>query len=124
MLQSFRSSDKKGSAGIEYESEWYTRIMTALHESTDLVALLTPHSIGRPSILFEAGVAMGRRDSVVFGVALGVPLKDSLTGPFSQFQNCGDDEDELTKLVMQLIKRVPNADPAARTQVETRPSSG
>jgi hypothetical protein len=29
VLKSFRSSDKKGSAGIEYGSEWYTRIMTA-----------------------------------------------------------------------------------------------
>jgi hypothetical protein len=121
VLKSFRSSDKKGGAGIEYGSEWYTRIMTALHDSTDVVALLTPHSVGRPWILFEAGVAKGRRNSVVFGVALGVPLKDALTGPFSQFQNCGDDEDELTKLVMQLIKRVPNADPdegAIRRQVK------
>jgi hypothetical protein len=97
--------------------------MTALQESTDVVALLTTHSIGRPWILFEAGVAKGNRgrDSVVFGVALGVPLEKSLTGPFSQFQNCGDDEDELTKLVMQLIKRVPNADPdeaAIRRQVQ------
>jgi len=41
-------------------------------------------------------------------------------GPFAQFQNSGDDEDSLTKLVLQLIRRNPDADPreeAVRRQV-------
>lgn len=120
VLKSFRSSDKKGTAGIDYGSEWYKAIMDALGRATDVVALLTQHSIGRPWILFEAGVAKGKLDAVVFGVALGIPLEKAISGPFSQFQNCGDSEDELTKLVMQLIRRVPNADPreeAIRRQV-------
>jgi hypothetical protein len=36
--------------------------------------------------------------------------KDS-TGPFAQFQNCADDEDSLTKLALQLIRRNPDASP-------------
>lgn len=40
-LKSFRSSDKKGSAGIEFGAEWYSAIMSQLSEATDVVALLT-----------------------------------------------------------------------------------
>jgi hypothetical protein len=121
-LKSFRSSDKKGNTGIEYGSEWYSAIMVALKQSTDVVALLTKHSLDRPWILFEAGVAKGRNDTVAFGVTLGIPLTQATTsGPFGQFQNCGDDEESLTGLVMQLIRRIPDATPreeAIRRQVQ------
>lgn len=120
-LKSFRSSDKKGTAGIEFGSEWYGTIMSQLGNATDVVALLTPHSLDRPWILYEAGVAKGKLDTVVFGIALGVGLDKVSTGPFGQFQNCGDDEDSLTKLVMQLLGRNPDASPreeAVRMQVQ------
>jgi len=105
-LKSFRSSDKKGNTGIEFGAEWYTSIMSQLGDATDVVALLTARSIDRPWILYEAGVARGKLDTTVLGLALGVPLDKISTGPFGQFQNCGDDEDSLTKLVMQLPARV------------------
>lgn len=113
ILKSFRSSDRRGTAGIDYGKEWYNAVMEALGRATDVVALLTQHSIGRPWILFEAGVAKGIRgsDSVVFGVTLGVPLEKAISGPFSVFQNSDDSEDRLTAVVMQLIRRVPNAEP-------------
>ncbi|MBS1912225.1 MAG: toll/interleukin-1 receptor domain-containing protein [Bacteroidetes bacterium] len=120
VLRSFRSSDRKGTAGIEFGAEWYSAIMDKLKDATDVVALLTSNSIGRPWILYEAGVAKGRLDSIVFGVAIGVPLEKASVGPFAQFQNCGDDEDSLTKLVLQLIRRNPDANPreeAVRRQV-------
>jgi hypothetical protein len=120
-LKSFRSSDRKGTAGIEFGSEWYKAIMDRLSDATDVVALLTQHSLNRPWILYEAGVAKGKLDTIAFGVALGIPLEKASTGPFAQFQNCGDDEDSLTKLVLQLIKRNPDADPreaAVRRQVQ------
>ena len=119
-LKSFRSSDKRTSTGIEFGAEWYAAIMTQLGDATDVVALLTPLSLNRPWILYEAGVAKGRLGTTVFGVALGVPLQQVSTGPFGQFQNCGDDEDSLTKLVLQLLSRNPDAAPreeAIRTQV-------
>ncbi len=121
VLKSFRSSDRKGTEGIEFGAEWYPSVMAALNESTDVVALLTQHSINRPWILYEAGVAKGKLDTTVFGVALGVPLDLARTGPFAQFQNCSDDEDSLTKLVLQLIRRNPDAAPreeAVRRQVQ------
>jgi hypothetical protein len=94
--------------------------MSQLSDATDVVALLTHHSTDRPWILYEAGVAKGKLDTNVLGIALGVPLGRVSTGPFGQFQNCGDDEDSLTKLVIQLLQRNPDASPreeAVRIQV-------
>jgi hypothetical protein len=120
MLKSFRSSDRKGTAGIEFGQEWYKAIMTSLAKATDVVALLTHHSLNRPWILYESGVAKGKLDTTVLGVAIGIPLDQTQAGPFAQFQNCGDDEDSVTKLVLQLIRRNQNATPrdeAVRLQV-------
>lgn len=120
IVKSFRSSDRKGTAGIEFGSEWYQSIMTKLDEATDVVALLTARSLDRPWILYEAGVAQGKLGTRVIGVALGIPLTKVTKGPFAQFENCGDDEDSLTKLILQLIRRHPEAEPreeAVRLQV-------
>ncbi len=51
----------------------------------------------------------------ILGVALGIPLKNASSGPFAQFQNCGDDEESLTKLVFQLVDRIPNSEPDEET---------
>jgi hypothetical protein len=86
-----------------------------------VVALLTPNSVGRPWILFEAGFAIGRLDSKVFGIAIGLPLPQAVTGPFAQFQNCEATEESLTTVVIKLIQRNPNARPreqAVRKQVQ------
>lgn len=119
-LKSFRSSDRKGGAGIEFGAEWYTEIMGKISDATDVVALLTANSIDRPWILYESGVAKGKLDKPVFGVVVGVAFDQATKGPFAQFQNSGDDEDSLTKLVLQLIKRNSDAEPreeAVRRQV-------
>jgi len=121
VLQSFRSSDRKGTSGIEFGAEWYSAIMSKLSDATDVVALLTPHSLERPWILYEAGVAKGKLDTTVLGLAISIPLEKTNNGPFAQFQNCADDEDSLTKLVLQLIRRNPQASPreeAVRRQVQ------
>lgn len=123
ILKSFRSSDRKGTAGIEYGQEWYRAIMQKLDDATDVVALLTTHSVNRPWILYEAGVAKGKlaASDRVFGIALGVSLDEAATGPFAQFQNSPDEEDAITGLVLQLIRRHPQAAPreeAVRLQVQ------
>jgi hypothetical protein len=111
VLKSFRSSDKKGKQGIDYGVEWYPEVISRLEQSSDVVCLLTQNSVNRPWILYEAGIAKGKRETPVYGVALGIPLSDAGSGPFAQFQNCGDDDDSLTSLVVQLLRRVPNAEP-------------
>ncbi len=120
VLKSFRSSDKKGPQGIEYGFEWYPEIMKKLDEATDVVCLLTQNSINRPWILYEAGVAKGKLNTPLLGISLGVPLGQVNIGPFAQFQNCADDEDSLSKLVVQLVNRIPNSEPdidVIKTQV-------
>jgi len=111
MLKSFRSSDKKGTEGIEFGEEWYRSLMKKLESASDVVCLLTERSFERPWILYEAGVAKGKLNKPVLGVALGIPLSKVNTGPFYQFQNSDDTEESLTKLIMQLAGRVPPCDP-------------
>jgi hypothetical protein len=121
ILRSFRSSDKRGTSGIEFGAEWYNTIMSKIGDATDVVALLTQHSVDRPWILYEAGVAKGKLNTTVFGLAIGISLEKASSGPFAQFQNSGDDEDSLTKLVLQLIQKNPEASPreeAVRRQVK------
>ena len=115
VLKSFRTSDKKGTQGIEYGIEWYPEIIKNIQGASDVVCLLTERSVNRPWILFEAGMAKGKLDTPILGVALGIQLKDASTGPFAQFQNCSDDEDSLTKLVIQLVARIPNSEPDKET---------
>lgn len=108
MIKTFSSSDKKGNNGIDFGDEWYKRLMAKLATTSDVVCLFTERSIDRPWILFEAGVAKAKVTTPVVGVALGVPLSRVSTGPFYQFQNMDDSEGDLTKLVHQLARRVPN----------------
>ena len=108
MIKTFRSSDKKGNEGIDFGDEWYKRLMTKLQSTSDVVCLFTERSLERPWILFEAGVAKGKLNTPVVGVALGVPLSRVSAGPFYQFQNMDDSEADLTKLVHQLARRVPS----------------
>lgn len=120
ILKSFRSSDKKENSGIEFGAEWYRAVMSRLDNATDVVALLTRQSTDRPWILYEAGVAKGKLNTNVLGIALGIPLATVSSGPFGQFQNCDGDENSLTTLVIQLLKRIPDASPreeAVRMQV-------
>jgi len=122
VLKSFRSSDRRGSQGIAYGTEWYPELMKNLSAASDVVCLLTQRSIERPWILYEAGVAKGKLNTPVYGIALGIPLARAATGPFAQFQNSDDTEDSLTKLVIQLVGRIPNSEPdrdAVLMQVRT-----
>jgi hypothetical protein len=66
VLKSFRSSDRKGSQGIEYGTEWYLELMKKLSTASDVVCLLTQRSVERPWILYEAGVAKGKLGTPVF----------------------------------------------------------
>lgn len=120
VIQTFRSSDQSGQTGIEYGENWYAKIGSSLGKASDVVALLTPNSTGRPWILFEAGWAVGRLNTKVFGISLGLPLAKAISGPFAQFQNCEANEESLTGVVLQLIRRNLEARPreqAVRRQV-------
>jgi hypothetical protein len=99
-IECFHSSDMGAGGGIGYGDEWFKALMAKLAQATDVVCLLTPRSVERPWILFEAGVARGKRATPVHGVTLG--LKQAVSGPFAQYQLCDGSEDALMKLVRQL----------------------
>lgn len=116
MLKTFRSSDKKGTEGIEFGDEWFQRVMNRLGDASVVIALLTPRSLNRPWILYETGVAKGKTETKAIGLALGVSATKAYTGPFSQFQNCGDDKESLIKLVKQLLEQhLPEASPSEKS---------
>lgn len=48
MLKSFRSSDRRGTEGIEFGDEWYKRLMSKLDKASDVVCLMTERSLDRP----------------------------------------------------------------------------
>lgn len=110
-LKSFRSSDKKGTQGIEYGLDWYPAIMDKIDEASDVVCLLTQRSVERPWILYEAGVAKGKLGKKVIGIAMGIQHSIAFTGPFAQFQNNDGSVESITKLVVDLVCNVPGLDP-------------
>jgi len=126
MIKTFRSSDKQAGEGIDFGEEWYKRLMERLQSTSDVVCLFTERSLDRPWLLFEAGVAKGKLNTPVVGIALGVPLNRVTTGPFYQFQNLDGSEADLTKLVQQLARRIPGLELDAdvvRVQVQAFKSS-
>jgi hypothetical protein len=108
MIKTFRSSDKKPGEEIDFGEEWYKRLMERLQSTSDVICLFTERSLDRPWLLFEAGVAKGKLNTPVVGIALGVRLDRVTTGPFYQFQNMDDSEQDLIKLVHQLARRIPS----------------
>ena len=72
MIKTFRSSDKKGTDGIDFGEEWYKRLMLQLQSTSDVVCLFTERSLDRPWILFEAGVAKGKVNTPVVSAAKAV----------------------------------------------------
>lgn len=110
-LKSFRSSDKKGTQGIEYGLDWYPAIMDKIDEASEVVCLLTQRSVQRPWILYEAGVAKGKLGKKVIGVAMGIQHSVAFTGPFAQFQNNDGSVEAITKLVVDLVCKVPGLNP-------------
>lgn len=108
MIKTFRSSDKKGTEGIDFGDEWYKRLMLKLQSTSGVVCLFTERSLDRPWILYEAGVAKGKLNTPVLGLALGVSLSRVGKGPFYQFQNSDDSAEDLTKLVHQLARGIPS----------------
>ena len=111
-LKTFIASDTHNIRDIGYGDEWYPTIIEKLSKATDVVCLLTARSLKRPWILFEAGVAKGNQSTNIVGIALGIPLKKTTKGPFSQIKNCSDDHESLTNLVIQLlVERIPMSDP-------------
>lgn len=106
----FFSSSKKGQ-GIPFGDKFHDQVINKVKAASEVVCLLTPRSLYRPWIFYEAGIAAGKLRSRVLGVVLGVPFERINTTPFREFQTCAYDEDSLTTLVIQLMKHTREAEP-------------
>lgn len=107
LIPTFSSSARDPAAGIPYGDDWFGWIEARIRESGNVVALITPASIGRPWILFEAGFGRAIEGVRVFGLRLGTTGEDAYVGPFKAFQNSGSDPDDLVKLCRQLFDGTP-----------------
>lgn len=104
-VATFSSSDNSGVGGMRYGEEWFSWIKEKVDAADHVVALLTQNSVGRPWILFEAGLGKANPSTSVFGVALGIGVAEASVGPFGVFQNSESDKPAVVKLCKQLIAR-------------------
>ena len=84
-IRVFYSTEERAAGGILYGEEWHSRIMGELREAAAVVSLITPRSLKRPWIVYEAGVALGRNVPVQ-SLAIGVSTEEAATGPFQFYQ--------------------------------------
>lgn len=105
MVQTYSSSSTSSDAGIKYGDEWFQWIRDRVETADHVVALLTPRSVGKPWILFEAGLGKAQTATTMFGVAVGMSVADASVGPFGVFQNSSADKKSLVKLCEQLATR-------------------
>src|SRR5229473_2015910 len=73
-LRSFFSSAANASSGIEYGEEWFQKIKQQLSSASHIICIVTPQSLGRPWIYFEAGFARGKHGENVPVIALLIDL--------------------------------------------------
>lgn len=108
LIPTYASSSTDGTVGVPYGDDWFNWIQDKIRASGNVVALITPESVGRPWILFEAGFGKAIEGTKVFGLRLGISGEDAYDGPFKGLQNSGSDAQELKKLCRQLLDGVCN----------------
>ncbi len=112
-VPTYASSSTSPLEGIQYGDEWFQWIRSKVESADHVVAILTPRSVGKPWILFEAGLGKASTNSTMFGLAVGMSVADASVGPFGVFQNSSAEKLSLIKLCDQLT---------ASTPVEPRPA--
>lgn len=100
----YASTSKEDGIGIPYGEDWFTWIQNRMREASNVVALITSTSVGRPWILFEAGFGKASEGTNVFGLRIGLSAEEAYVGPFKAFQNSGSEPEDLQKLCKQLIE--------------------
>lgn len=93
-------------SGIQYGQPWLDWIKRHVDGARLVVVILTAHSVLRPWLLFEAGLARADEDKKIVALAIGVDGQKAFTGPFSAFQNLSATKLEIEKLIKELQKEV------------------
>ena len=102
LLQAFYAS-----SGVEYGEDWFQKITLQLSAATDVVCILTPGSMDRPWIYFEAGFARGKSegDTPLAALLVGVDAAQAKAGPFSHFKFVPSQPEDVTLLLQQIAER-------------------
>ena len=105
LLQTFCSSR---TGDITYGDEWYKKLMTEIDSSTAIICLLTKNSVKKPWILFEAGLAKGKfPNRKIRGLVIDTNVRPH--SPFSHFQQCKCEKEDVMELIKQLISEHTNS---------------
>lgn len=105
-LPTFYSSARTATSGIEYGKEWFQKVEQKLRSTTYFVCILTPQSIHRTWIYFEAGFARGKHGGKTPIVALlaGVDSVEVKAGPFAHFRFVRAELTEMAELLRQIAE--------------------
>jgi hypothetical protein len=90
---------------------WFERIVDELKQAKVVVSLLSPVSVARPWVNFEAGAAWLKPDTYLIPACFGGLTKGNLPKPYSSLQalNLDDKADQyyLLKSVFHYLNRIP-----------------
>jgi hypothetical protein len=100
-LHIFVSSDYESIGGGDI---WFTTIVDALKASPVVIVLLSPASVGRPWINFEAGVGIGVGSVVIPAVVHGLERND-VGHPLSSLQIRSLEDDENVRALVKDVGR-------------------
>lgn len=95
----FSSSSPKSAP--PYGKEWYGEIVHWLKISSHVVCLITPNSLDRPWVWYEAGLAKTGYDRVI-ALLVGVNADTIKGSPFGHFECCTCGDSEVVTLLSQL----------------------
>ena len=94
---------------------WFERIISELREAKVVVSILSPRSVERPWVNFEAGAAWILSDTHLIPLCFGGLTKGTLPRPYSSLQALdlenSDDQYDLIKAVSHYLERVPPPPP-------------
>ncbi|MEI7925824.1 MAG: toll/interleukin-1 receptor domain-containing protein [Chloroflexota bacterium] len=86
VLGYFASSDPSPSGGLQPGDEWYARIHSQLSRADAVWVLVTPESVHRPWLYWEAGIGRAICPHGVVVLRVGVPT-DQIPSPLSAYQS-------------------------------------
>jgi len=82
----WHSSDDRPNGGLRPGQIWLDEIRRQIAESRALVVLLTPQSLNRPWLLFEAGFGAAQENCAVIPVCVGIDSVADVPFPLAMYQ--------------------------------------
>lgn len=80
------TSDSSPTGGVQLGGDWQREIPERLEKSHTILSLLTPHSIAKPWVLFEAGYGAALPERKLIPLTLGI-TQDLIPGPLQPYQS-------------------------------------